>query len=385
MAVLDTVKEFAHTVMKPITLDDLKLFMDQGWSLELLLYMIVESGQIHDITVKDGNVSETQVEPFEELLGPVCANVGRKVKNAAIDPGKQRDASASQHAWCFKAIVDYLARGELPPDIDKKFDPCPEVRAKRPRGARLRIVRDFSGEIVSPELPKTDLNDVKKVAEVSKMGFSFIEVGDAYRLCETAVSSRFCIIGVQDCVVSDTRAKACEAAKAAAYNKGNAAARRAQLAVQRSEESGVESMLLEVPLSCPQNGESPKTRFTFSAQLRSLQGMIYYAGEIIRNQQLRSSTGDPSQTVPQYCISGLAPGSQTQSGATAYRPLMQVETGASPSDAAISVVYQGIPYWIRSGEQCSDSLSVVALLTQIQALYQSRAEIPASQTILSID
>ena len=374
ITVLDTAKEFAKAVLTPVTLSDVKLFMDQGWPIEFLLYMAVESGEITGAKLVPKNSNDgTEEVPvdmtFAKLLGTDCRGIGQYVKN---DPGNAKDSR------CFRAIARYLAGDEQPTPQEDLVNNCSIERRPAPPGPRLRIVDTVSATVIAPDLPKTDLNDVKKIAEVRKLGFAFIEVGKNYRLCEVSKETRFCILGVQDCESDKTEAELCQSAS-------DTAQRQAQSGVDKS---GLESMSLRVPLICrDQKAQDWTLSFTFSAQLRSLQGMLYYAGELVRDKESQFYVSrkkiDPKDIT--FCGADTAPAQSVAQTNPTGKPLLKIESGPAPSDAAVAVVHQGKPYWIRSGEKCSESLSVLALLTQIQALYQSRTEIPTSQTILSID
>ncbi|WP_299622393.1 hypothetical protein [Pelagibius sp.] len=403
VTVLETAKDFSSATLTPISLADVKLFIDQGWPLALLLYLIVESGEVvvtdpdpvrpetppggTDITPNRAPTNEPERRfgfgDFPELKDS-CKTIGERIENDPEDPKQMK---------CFREIVRYLSGYRKTGSSGS----CKQSMTAPLREHRVQIIETFSARFVGPKLADKDLKDVEKLVELSEKGFSLVADGKDYRLCEASKATHFCVEAVDQCSATRKALDACNElikssnvsmkSKESDNAKDESPQNKTTQHREQSIDAGKEILNLELEVEFATSDTETKVQevnVQFTAQLRSLQGMLYYAGELMR-------VGDPNLAlVPR---SGCAKkdddetltSDRKQEPLLWSKPLLKVESGKPAKDAAVIVKHQGESFWIENRDENSRSLSVLAFLTQVQALFQSRADIPTSQTVFSID
>lgn len=352
--VLETEQNFMNAVLAPVEIETVRYFIDQGWPVDLLVHLMVERVELYigdtwpDGVEKDrwkktpGKVAEADEDELLpprlseiEEFGRYCSDVEEKEDRTIIEPNPKDDSLRT----CFAAIVEFLK--------DK-----------------LKIVVNRKGTIIGA--PLSDPNNIDLLTKAQKEGLSFVKTGNDYRLCKIETETKFCVT-----------AASCKPIVSAQDACRDQDAGRAEVA----PESGNQSFLTDVKVKVG-NVRFEKVPVVFVAHLRSLQGMLYYAGELMNlsAHQVPMVGADP---VAEPCEGETAASAKSDKRLV---PLFKVERDSSPAADAIAVTLGGKAYWVPTGDSCSRSMQTLTLFNQVFGIYQSRADLPQSTpTTLTIN
>lgn len=129
-------------------------------------------------------------------------------------------------------------------------------------------------------------------------------------------------------------------------------------------------------------GKPGDTQEQVELVLRSPEAMIYYLGELTR-EQLRDNPANPPVVEAPDGENAVGTNSQLSVSGAATWPLFVVRTGASGRDA-VSVGRGGSRFYIPSGAEGGRSMNCFSLIVQIFGLHKSRDTLPTTQTVIGI-
>ena len=334
--VLGNSPEFVNAVLTPIDLTTAKVFWDQGWPKDVLIYLLVESIEVHG---KKANGDLLRMQDFE-ISRDKCNDVGRVVEN---DPEQREQFS------CFSRIVEYLL----------------EEREAFPRETRLKLVRSLSGTPIGSVLEPKDLKNLDHLLKVQEKDLSLIEISEnEFQLCRLETKTDLCVTDKGSCDEVLDPVKACEDPK-------NISPTRSSLDRPGTHEFSLMDIEFHTPAT------SPEAKVTFTARLRSLLSVLYYIGEMVRQENDQTVWVWPNRNFQDCSRKKYRP----EGGELV--PLFEVNQG-KPTNAAVTVDHDGGIYWVPNSDRCTRSLLTLAFLNQVFGLYQSRADLPAPALIQTI-
>jgi len=316
--ILDNDEKFVNAVLTPIEMTTVKLFLEQGWRKDFLIYLLVEK-----VEVSAGDHSPIT---FNEVLGAECEGI----KNSIPVPREEREElDKDRELKCFAEIVKRVKKN-------------------------LQIVTSLSGTPFGPRIIKDKPIDIKNLLDVKAKGLNLVKIEKGeYQLCKIEPIFRFCVL--------DTDCKTVTSAEEACTRSGD-----------KKPEYDKNKMIIDAAAQTFQFITEDKTidkkGVNFTVYLRSLQGMLYFAGELIR--PIRPTDRHKKKIV-------LERKGEDECAGDKELPLFTVEKG-EPGDAGVVVDHRNTTYWIRAEDNCSRSMQTLAFLSQILGLYQSRADIPVS-------
>ena len=264
-----------------------------------MIYLLVERLEVSYADPDSG------IPEFADVIETGC----EEIKNSApVALGKSRELK------CFEEIVKLLKK-------------------------HLRIVTSLSGTPIGPPMDKDKFLNLKNLLDVKARGLNLVKIKDEYQLCKIETKFKFCVL-----------------------EKGCPTVTSAEIACIRPEDDK-NKMITGEEAQTIQFKTEDKKKINITFYLRSLQGMLYFAGELIRPEY-------KDQIIVDKKGKGECEGLKRL-------PLFTVEEG-QPGDAGVVVDHRNTTYWIPADDNCSRSMQTLAFLSQILGLYQSRANIAVS-------
>lgn len=326
VAVLDSQK-FMQGILSPVKMQVLDHYWEQGWPREILLHMFIRKVEFSR-NIRMDNIRIDNV--------PIKKKVFTQVVNFPENPAEM---AAFQ-----KFIRWLLARG-------------------------LRPGRTLAISNIGPPVSGSGI-DLEQLVKAAEQKFTVVHVAGTknYRLQKKSTSIVFCI-GLEPLSTLKKR-KDVYGAKSDVIDLGSRICKRPKGLETESEgiaSLGVafgqdlqESVSLRdgtrVTVKIPKD-----TQFVF--YLRSIEGMIYYLGEITRTLELQGRKIE--------MIVGDAPTS-----------LFVLTTEDSASGFEVGVAYGDAIYGIpRTVAQAGRSMHVLSLVGQLLALHKSADEIPSTRAV----
>ena len=324
-------QEFLNGILTPLDPSILEFYISQGWPKELLFHLFFEDIQIGD----------------------------KKIKNDPCD--------ADQFA-------DFQTR------IDENVD-------------RINIVRK---NLISEKTPLFNFNpdkDIKYVADINSAELEFEEIksdgGSQYRLIKK--SARYFICPFADgSKCKSKRAKISALKDGAVERDGSVESSEPgdtsrltileydspALATQRLEKSTDERAETDAtPTDHPQEADKPQ-EYVKEAHLRSVQGIIYYLGEVLRTQGQETRPDCPATLLPERKPIKVKTGSWES---TLFN-LVDAESEKSLDDFIFE--HDGRRFGIpKDSVNAGRSAQVVELISQLIGLQKKREELPTTQSI----
>ncbi len=381
VTVLENSPQFINAILTPLDLSIIRYFKNQGWPMEVLLYLLVESAEVR-LLAEDGSpvVDEEGVSMFSfSGLGiEECGGFDRAV--IRNNPGGKRDSE------CFRGIVDFL--------VERLGD----------GRERLKLVAQVNRSPVGPVLDQWVGKNADVLLQVREKGFTFIEKEGGYQLCETSTTLKFCIgpcreerIVVDKCKTPDGKRKTADEPTEESEERnggeddiayGDSLPREDELPTRRS---GMEEIVVQredLSRDLREKFDSGQ-KLQFRAHVRSLQGMLYYAGELLRDDNegdVRVSASRSRSECPGAFSGNAADQEAPDDVKVDVRiPILEVGKGAPLTKTVVSVSHGGEEHWIPHADDCSRTLLTLNFLNQVWGLYQSRSAVPTAQPLISIE
>lgn len=307
LAVLNS-QEFVQGILSPIKMSTFNFYWDQGWPREVLLHLLFR--KVDEKFNRPGTAIKCR--PLEGARKPF-------INSPEFNAFKS-----------FDGFVDWVRRVR---DCD---------------GQRLGIGSKRTGSPVGPAIDfafPENLEALIKVAESEKELIFVSDVAEPskQRLCKISRSVIFCQGACPKPDPEKILKKCAEPEKAA---KTAGPEKRAGVQAIQSEKGGISG----------------------SIHLRSVQGILYYLGEILRherepNEPIKVRYGPEKKLVPLFQL--------TNNPDEARRPV-------------ISVTYGEKEYFVPAGESGQVTLTALALLNQLMGLHRKGKELPTTSAVETV-
>jgi len=387
-------QKFMRGVLTPVPVDVLSFYLQQGWPPELVLMT----------TVSRITVPKDAMEPLMTAFEDQCArSSAMDYCNNALPAGFVAPAGGQYVVVQLRNCVRDLEDGQSDDQNTLDFENYPGSAGQASCFQwmlRLLIALDpvprsaASYQVVARDVPSGDLKGISAImgmnsssAGVGQGKSSFVVVEDGkhrFTVCKKKEISSLALLHF--------KGKVAAGANPVAHDGGGSTADQGDISVQMGA----------APAKAPECGALPKHKAKGEAMIaaaapeqaqvrlttRSLEGMIYYLGEVLRAES--GAAGDVSQA----------------EGTTVWAwnrirhrdmvwGLFVAESGRAPSDSPISVDFEGSTYFVPS--ECSDTqacpdlqhrhrtLQVLALLNEIWGLQKEAAQMPIVPTVTVVN
>ncbi len=286
-----------------------------------------------------------------------------KTKDEAQKTDKEKEAEEymkreedKKNAYCGEAKQDEYKKEYGYKKEYEVYENAPEYRSficfrawvEERMWEGLVVGRKQNGTGIGPKLLLDGTADLKRLVGVQAAKLGLIKVGDSqYRLCEVETKAAFCFGKCK----SETAVKQC------------------------AEEEPTSAAILGIEnLAEPEKGEPKKDYIietTYKIHLRSVQGMLYHLGELVRAWE----TGIRKVEVK----SGHGPRrGWKETPLFRLKPVSSFSAGDSP----LAVEYEGTVYMVPVDDQESGlSNSAMSLVVQLLGLNKTGKELPKTTAV----
>jgi hypothetical protein len=356
-------QKFMRGVLTPVSVDVLGYYLRQGWPAEVLL----------TVTIAEISVTPDTAKTLEAAFDAQCRASPRTdycngVLPDDVAPPASGEYVTQQLQACLANPDDYVRGADnvivlqnYPENIDQMrcfqwmlrvliaLDPAPAKSA--------------SYDVIARDVPLGNLKSVSTFADLDKANLVIAPgAGDKVTLCKRTPVSGLRLLRFNETATASAGDPPKENAQDSQGNGDNAIP--LMLAKSASPAAGC---------GAADNGAGPELQLT----TRSLDGMIYFLGEILRAEQ-----GAGGGTIWAWN------GAENREGEW---KLFLAEQGSAPSDSAVDVSFGGNGYYVPSTceqpRECAESgerhrsLQVLALLGQIWGLQKEAAQMPIVPTV----
>lgn len=386
-------QKFMRGVLTPVPVDVLSFYLQQGWPPELVLMTMVSR-----ITVP-----KNAIEPLMTAFENQCARSPTMDYCNNVLPSGLAALVGQQYVVAqLRGCVRDLESGQSSDQATLDFENYPGSVGQASCFQwmlRLLIALDpiprsaESYQVVAHDVPSSDLKGLSTIIGMNGAGTgpgksSFVIVENAHH--------RFTVCKKQKI-----------SGLALLHFKGQVAPAKHSTAHDNGDSSGVDLGDISVqmgaaPVMASQCGATPKHKAkeetegagstSEQAQVRlttrSLEGMIYYLGEVLRAE------GGASGEIAQAAGTTIWAWNRAQHRDAVWG-LFVADRGSAPNSSPVSVDFNGSTYFVPS--ECSDTqacpdpqhrhrtLQVLALLNQVWGLQKEAAQMPIVPTVTVVN
>ena len=374
-------QKFMRGVLTPVPLDVLSFYLRQGWPRELLFLM----------TVSRLTVPAPVAARLEGAFDAHCAAVPNADYCNAQVPPQNRPASGQYVTQQLKSCIaagryDSGSHGEY---LFENYPTNPEETACFQWMLRVFISFDPSPRtqetvtLVARDIAPGAQEGLGAVADLDKDDLIIVpgSAKGSYDVCKRAKVTGLGLSSLPDTVEAKAEPAAAPPVESDTNIPVLLAATRAAPAVDCDSAAGAAKMGAD---------HAPRG---MQLSTRSLDGMVYYLGEIIRAEHQVKDSVMPDAAPPD--TSGVSLWVwNTSSRAYSDWDLFSVRRGSAPDSNLIAVDFHGDAYYVPpacddsgdcgQGAERHRSLQVLALLNQIWGLQKEQSELPIAPTVTVI-
>ena len=385
-------QKFMRGVLTPVPVDVLSFYLQQGWPPELVLMT----------TVSRITVPRSATEPLMAAFDAQCAkSATTDYCNNVLPSGFVAPVGQQYVVAQLRNCVRTLENGQSSDQASLDFENYPGSAGQASCFqwmVRLLIALDpiprsaESYQVVARDVPSSDLKGLSAIIGMNGVGAgsgksSFVVVENAqhkFTVCKKKEISGLALLHFKDHVTTSKHPAVL------GDDSGSSASDQGDISVQ----------IGAAPAKAPQCGATQKYgakgdaagAASEQAQVRlttrSLEGMIYYLGEVLRAE------GSDDGEIPQAAATSVWAWNRIQHRDMVWG-LFLADRGSVPSDSAVSVDFDGHTYFVPS--ECSDTqacpdprhrhrtLQVLALLNQIWGLQKETAQMPIVPTVTVVN
>lgn len=374
-------QKFMRGVLTPVPLDVLSFYLRQGWPRELLFLMTVsrltvpaalaarleDAFDVHCTAVPAADYCNAQVPPEDH---PATGQYVTRQLKSCIAAGRYDSGSHGEYLFeNYPTNPDETACFQWMLRVFISFDPAPKTQ----ENIRL-VARDIA--------PGTQ-EGLGAVADLDKDNLIVVpgSIKGSYDVCK-----RTKVMGLSLSSLPDS-AEANEVVAAAPPSESDANIPVLLAAMRAAPTAGCESVA-----SAAKKG-TDQAPHGMQLSPRSLDGMVYYLGEIIRAEHQVKDSVMPDAAPPDSSAVRVWVWN-TRSRAYSDWDLFSVRHGSAPDSNLIAVDFHGDAYYVPpacddegdcgQGAERHRSLQVLALLNQIWGLQKEQSELPIAPTVTVI-
>jgi hypothetical protein len=360
-------QKFMRGVLTPVPVDVLGYYLRQGWPAEVLL----------TVTVAEISVTPSTAKALEDAFDAQCRDEPRTDYCNAVLPDDVPPSASGQYVTqqlkaCLADPNDYV-KGAGDTLILENYPESGAQMSCFQWMLRVLIALDpmpgksASYDVVARDIPLGNLKSVATLADLEKSDLVIAPgQGDKVTLCRRNQVSGLRLLRFEGTVAASKDDPSPASADDATGHSGSAI----PLMLGKSESPAT---------GCGAVGRATAPQIELTT--RSLDGMIYFLGEILRAEE-DSSAANGTGSIWAW--------NRTE-GREAEWKLFVTEQGAPPSDSAVDVSFHGETYYIPSdcedARHCAEadarhrSLQVLSLLGQIWGLQKEEAQLPIVPTV----
>ncbi len=387
-------QKFMRGVLTPVPVDVLSFYLQQGWPPELVLMT----------TVSRITVPKNAVEPLMAAFEEQCAKSSKTdYCNTTLPPDFMAPVGQQYVAAQLRSCVRDLEDGQSNDQNSLDFENYPGSAGQASCFQwmlRLLIALDpiprsaESYQVVARDVPSGDLKGISAIMAMNSSGAnpgksSFVIVENAqhkFTVCKKKEISGLALLHFKGQLA---------AAKHPAVYDGDSGS-------SGADQGDISVQMGAAPAMAPQCGTMQTHRAKGEARAagaapeqaqvrlttRSLEGMIYYLGEVLR------ADASAAAEAPQATGTTVWAWNRIQHRDMVWG-LFVAQSGSAPSGSPVAVDFEGSTYFIPS--ECSDTqacpdpqhrhrtLQVLALLNQIWGLQKEAAQMPIVPTVTVVN
>ena len=345
VAVSDT-QEFHQGILQPVKMDTLEFYWQQRWPPALLLHLF-----IHRVE----KIEECKKAQEDENLNKKkkIADAARTKDDATKTPEeKEAERYVKQYA---KREAEKKAKGcektneyENAPEYDSFV--CFSAWVEEMMDEGLVVRRKEEGTGIGPILERWEVSDLKRLVGVQTAKLSLIKLDNSkYRLCEIERSADFCLGKCEGPTVKE------------------------QCEKEEPTTAAIPGTRILVNPKLP--GKDYKIETKYKIHLRSVQGILYHLGELVRAWDAK----EPKKQRQVHVEYGHGPRSDWKDV-----PLFRLEPVASFSagDSPLAVEYEGKVYMVPPDDKESGlTETAMSLVAQLLGLNKTGKELPKTTAV----
>ncbi len=337
-------KKFMQGITRPVSIDVIDHYWQQRWPPEMLWNLFVGKVEIIPITA-DGKVIPHPDDKQKDAM--VCI-----VANSAFHPAPKVDFALKERE---DRKIQYT-------EFDDFCKALTFARVVEDFRRHLRFTRIAETSKIGPLLKTTETRSLKDLVEVAKAGLTLKTEKGGYQLLKEERKTTFC----WDTEPGTGQASTQEGREERDTRRSS----NFECKVPDIGKRTPDSTLGDGENSCPSMvagtwkgvrlPAAPRCKYVI--HIRSVEGIIYYLGSILRAQEDGLAT-----------IKIKAPGRAGQSAA--MRDLFSFHKGSAPGGTGkFSVTYEGSTYF--AADDGSRTIHILSFVTQLLALNREADELP---------